>query len=284
MNQGDSPYFLGDFMRTIAILTTQHAYATQIIQALGEDSYTYNVRGIPVIEIKWKNTLYKITYFSGHLMDYSYVFPQKKTIKYTDFLSRPMKMLNKESEATNLLESVIPKSDLVIVATENTPEGDCIAVEVAKLVSKMKYSIPVKRMRCNTFSYRDIKRKLFNPESLDPSKADSYNVLMMLEHVYQNVLTHQLSDYISEKTRDHIGYFVIDTCQMPLLNLILEHEEAIEKERTNEKWSVFGKIDIGNKIGVVIEPIENVFLSKKEAGEWIKNIKHINTIATVTAY
>jgi DNA topoisomerase-1 len=268
-------------MRTIAILTTKHIYATQITQALGEDSYTYNVRGIPVIEIKWNNTLYKITYFSGHLMDYSYVFPQKKDIKYTDFLSRPIKMLDKESEATNLLESVIPKSDLVIVATENTPEGDCIAVEVAKLVSKMKYSIPVKRMRCNTFSYRDIKRNLFNPESIEQSKADSYNVLMMLEHIYQNVLTYQLSNYLSKKTRDHIGYFVIDTCQIPLLNLILEHEEAIEKERINEKWSVFGKIDIGNKIGVVIKPMENVFRSKKEANEWMKKIKSINTVATV---
>ncbi|AGB50648.1 topoisomerase IA (plasmid) [Methanomethylovorans hollandica DSM 15978] len=268
-------------MRTIAILTTKHAYATQITQALGEDSYTYNVRGIPVIEIKWNNTLYKITYFSGHLMDYSYVFPQKKDIKYTDFLSRPIKMQDKESEATYLLESVIPKSDLVIVATENTPEGDCIAVEVAKLVSKMKYSIPVKRMRCNTFSYRDIKRNLFNPESIEQSKADSYNVLMMLEHIYQNVLTYQLSNYLSKKTRDHIGYFVIDTCQIPLLNLILEHEEAIEKERINEKWSIFGKIDIGNKIGVVIEPIENVFSSKQEASGRMKKIKSINTVATV---
>lgn len=265
--------------RTIAVLTTQHAYATQIAQALGEKSYTYNVRGIPVIEITWNDTLYKITHFSGHLMEY--MFPVKKDIKYTDFLSRPIKVLDNDNESANLLESVIPKSDLVIVATENTPEGDCIAVEVSKLVSKMKYSIPVRRMRCNSFSYRDLKNNLSHTEPLEQSKADSYNVLMMLEHIYQNVLTQQLSGYLSKKTKEHIGYFVVDTCQIPLLNLILDHEEAIENEKKEVKWSIYGKIDIGNKIGVTIEPIKNVFSSKTDARELISKIKNMDMLATV---
>ena len=256
-------------MRTISIFCADADHARVLTQAIGGvfsqggSFYQYTVRGIDVYETERWRTLFKVTHLIGHLMEYSYPHKFVKDISYTDLMRMiPVKSIDRRGEATSLVEAVVPGSDLIIVATENKPEGDSIALEILKLIQKGEYNIPVKRMRCNTFSFRDITEALYNLEEIDIIAANGHNLLEMLDYMYNHILTKQISSYLSSVHLKNTGYIPIGTCQTPLLGILLKREREIQESSKNDGWEINTNINYDKKV-IALDSKHGVFSNKK---------------------
>jgi len=253
-------------MRTVSIFATDKEYARIISRALGRNAYQYTVKGIPVYEVERNRVLYKITHLSGHIMGYFYPIKDLSNVSHTDLLNvDPIKAIDRSGDEASLVKAIVPKSDMVIAATENNAEGDSLALEVAKLISKERYNIPTKRLRCNTFSYSDILNGIYNLEPIDLEAAQGYNALAKLDFMYNSVLTKQLSNYIPKVHLENTGYIPISSCQTPLLGIIWKREQEIEENKGIDEWEVIAKVKDGSEQRIILESTENPILEKKKA-------------------
>lgn len=272
-------------MRTVSILATSPEYAFIITRALGKQAYQYNVRGIAVYEVEKNNVLYKITHLPGHIMDYMYPLKNLKDVPYTNLLqTEPVKAIDRDGDGSSIIEAVVPKCDLVIAATENNAEGDSVALDIARLLAKRRYNIPTKRLRCNTFSFQDIREGLYNLESIDMSAAYGYNALKKLDFMYNTVLTHQISSYISPANLVNTGHIPINTCLTPLLGIMLKREKEIRESGDRREWKVCAKIDIGRASLLPIESTQNPFKNMEVANEIKTRLKKEEKLKAIVQY
>jgi DNA topoisomerase-1 len=245
-------------MRTLAIIADNPKYAYLIARALSHEGYQYNVHGVAVHEVTKNNVLYKISSLPGHLMRYRYPLKEYKNASFSDlFVSDPIKEIDKRAEGGMLIKAIAPGAEMVIAATENSAEGDSIALEIGKLLSNEKYNIPTRRMRCNTFSFVDIRNALYNIENLDMASAQGYNLLTKLDFMFNTVLTRQMTSYLSPKHFENAGHVPIGSCLTPLLETLLRREKEIEKEKYIETWEVCAKLEAGQNNRVTVCSTEN---------------------------
>lgn len=245
-------------MRTLAIIADNPNYAYLIARALGHEGYQYNVHGVAVHEVTKNNVLYKISSLPGHLMRYRYTLKEYKSASFSDLLAvDPVKEIDKRAEGGMLIKAIVPGAEIVIAATENSAEGDSIALEIAKLLSNEKYNIPTRRMRCNTFSFVDIRNALYNIENIDMTSAHGYNLLSKLDFMFNTILTRQMTSYLSPKHFENAGHIPIGSCLTPLLETLLKREKEIEKEKYTETWEVCGKLDVGKEHRITVRSTEN---------------------------
>jgi DNA topoisomerase-1 len=272
-------------MRIVTIIADNPNYAYLISRALGQNGYQYEVHGVTVHEVTLNNVLYKISCLPGHLMRYRYPIKDYKNADFTDLLvSDPIKEIDKRAEGGMLIKAIVPGADMVIAATENSAEGDSIALEIAKLLSNEKYNIPTRRMRCNTFSFVDIRNALYNIENIDITAAHGYNLVSKLDFMYNTILTRQLTSYLSSRHFENSGHLPIGSCLTPLLETLLRREKEIEKEKYTETWEVCAKLDIGEEKRVTVRSTENPMHDRNVAASVKKKISSKENLEAVVQY
>lgn len=163
----------------------------------------------------------------GHIVDVD--FP-KELNKWTEdglekLLAAPI--LTKASEYTivQLLKSLAPSVDEIIIATDADREGEAIGLEAAEIVLREK-RVPVRRAYFSALTRDEITRAFENLRDPDYNLAASAYARREIDLLWGAALTRALSLFTGRRGKNFLS---VGRVQSPTLALVVEREREIER-------------------------------------------------------
>lgn len=160
-----------------------------------------------------------------------------------------------------LLERALRKTDKLVIATDNDPEGELIGYEVLLVAEKVFGGFPnFKRMRFNTTTPFELKRAWFN---LEPDLKWRWVWKALFRHKFDLITGAAYTRLLTLSRRFGDNLVSWGSCQSPTLWFVYKREMEIRNFKPEKYWVVSALISInGIEVKVSTEPIKDRSLAQ----------------------
>lgn len=138
------------------------------------------------------------------------------------------------------LKKLLPKSNKVIMATDQDREGEAISWHLLKALGLEKGKKPVERIIFHEITKRAIDEALKNPRDIDMNLVDAQQARRILDRL----VGYKLSPFLWRKVARGLS---AGRVQSVAVRLIVEREKEIENFKPEEYWTIEAELETGDK-------------------------------------
>ncbi len=163
----------------------------------------------------------------GHIVDVDFPKELNRWSEDTleDLLRAPLLTKSSEYVIVQLLRSLAPQVEEIIIATDADREGEAIGLEAAEIVLREKM-VPVKRAYFSALTKDDIRRAFEHLREPDYNLAASAYARREIDLLWGAVLTRAISLFTGRRGKNFLS---VGRVQSPTLALVVEREREIER-------------------------------------------------------
>ncbi|NPA76137.1 MAG: DNA topoisomerase I [Candidatus Diapherotrites archaeon] len=163
----------------------------------------------------------------GHIIDVDFPKELNRWSEDTlrDLLSAPLLSRATEYNVVQLLKSLAPSVEEIIIATDADREGEAIGLEAAEIVLRER-KVPVRRAYFSALTPEDIKNAFENLREPDYNLAASAYARREIDLLWGAVLTRAISLFTGRRGKNFLS---VGRVQSPTLALVVEREREIER-------------------------------------------------------
>ncbi|MBS7640436.1 MAG: type IA DNA topoisomerase [Candidatus Bathyarchaeia archaeon] len=196
----------------------------------------------------------------GHILelDFTEEYSRWRSVDPRELFHAPVRWVIRDPETYKELFRAVRDAEMLVLATDNDPEGELIAYE-ALLVAKDSLGDTPRycRMRFNTVTLSELRHSW---ENLEPDLKWNWVWKALLRHkfdlitgaAYTRLLT------LSGKLNSGDGIVSWGSCQMPTLWFIYQREMEIRRFKPEKYYVLSALLDVhGVKVKVSSEPIKD---------------------------
>ncbi len=154
------------------------------------------------------------------------------------------------------LKKVLPKSEKVIMATDEDREGEAISWHLIEALGLSESRKPVERIVFHEITKRAIEEALKNPRDLDMNMVDAQQARRILDRL----VGYKLSPFLWKKVARGLS---AGRVQSVAVRLVVEREREIENFKSEEYWSIEALLKARNgEFGAFLAKINGETLDK----------------------
>ncbi len=163
----------------------------------------------------------------GHVVDVDFPKELNKWSEDTlrDLLSAPLLTRATDYTVVQLLKSLAPKVEELVIATDADREGEAIGLEAADIVLREK-RVPVRRAYFSALTPEEVLRAFENLREPDYNLAASAYARREIDLLWGAVLTRAVSLFTGRRGKSFLS---VGRVQSPTLALVVEREREIER-------------------------------------------------------
>lgn len=163
----------------------------------------------------------------GHIVDVDFPKELNRWSEETleDLINAPLLTRATDYTVFQLLKSLAPSVEEIIIATDADREGEAIGLEAAEIVLRER-RVPVRRAYFSALTPEEIQKAFSNLREPDYNLAASAYARREIDLLWGAVLTRALSLFSGRRGKDFIS---VGRVQSPTLALVVEREREIER-------------------------------------------------------
>ncbi|MEM2526906.1 MAG: type IA DNA topoisomerase [Candidatus Bathyarchaeia archaeon] len=197
----------------------------------------------------------------GHILELD--FPERfsvwRSVDPRELFRAPTEWVVRDPEAYRSLAGALKGSGMIVLATDNDPEGELIAYEVLLVAEKVLGGLPrYGRMRFNAATPNELRHAW---EFLEPDLRWSWVWKALFRHSFDLVTGAAYTRLLTLSRRlDPNGRLISwGSCQMPTLWFVYQREMEIRNFRPEKYYVISALLDVrGVRVKVSSEPIKDV--------------------------
>ena len=212
----------------------------------------------------------------GHVLELDFPEPYSKWRKVDPYelFRAPIKWVVRDAETYRNLSNALRGASMLILATDNDPEGELIAYEALLIAKKVLGGTPrYGRMRFNAATPGELRRAW---EALEPDLRWSWVWKALLRHKFDLITGAAYTRLLTlSKSLDSGGNLISwGSCQMPTLWFVYQRDLEIRNFKPEKYYVISTVLDVhGVKVKVSSKPIKNRALAQKLHAT-LRNVKY----------
>jgi len=217
----------------------------------------------------------------GHILelDFPKQYSSWRSIDPRELFRAPIEWEIRDVEVYKSLVDAVKGAGMLVLATDNDPEGELIAYETLLIAEKVLGGIPrYGRMRFNTVTSSELRHAW---GKLEPDLKWNWVWKALLRHKFDLITGAAYTRLLTlSKKLSNNGLISWGSCQMPTLWFVYQREMEIRNFKPEKYYILSAVLDVhGVKLKVSSEPIKDVSKAR-EAHYLARSAKH----ATVTGF
>lgn len=170
----------------------------------------------------------------GHVRDLK---PKKGSVDPNANFAMKYEATEKNKRHVDAIAVALKKADVLYLATDPDREGEAISWHITELMEEKKLlkKKPVHRVVFHEITKKAVQEAIANPRTLSMDLVNAQQARRALDYL----VGFNLSPLLWKKIRRGLS---AGRVQSPALRLIVEREEAIEKFKTQEYWSIISHL------------------------------------------
>jgi len=190
----------------------------------------------PYWEFEFKGKQAVLVPLKGHIVDVD--FPEEYS-KWTEdglkkLISAPILTKPTAHTIAQLLRTLAPRAEEMIIATDADREGEAIGIEAADIVLRKK-QIPVRRAHFSALTKDEVLKAFENLRDPDYNLAASAHARREVDLLWGAALTRALSIFTGRRGKQFLS---VGRVQSPTLALVVEREREIERFVPIPYWAI----------------------------------------------
>lgn len=153
------------------------------------------------------------------------------------------------------LKKIVPKSEKVIMATDEDREGEAISWHLVEALDLDKNRKPVERIVFHEITNRAIEEALKNPRQIDMNLVNAQQARRVLDRL----VGYKLSPFLWKKVARGLS---AGRVQSVALRLVVEREREIENFKPEEYWSLEAKLKKGKEFSAFLSKVNGETIPK----------------------
>jgi DNA topoisomerase-1 len=226
----------------ILILCEKEIAARRIAQILSSDKAEKTVtKKVSLYRFSIKDADYLVMGLRGHILnlDYPAKYNQWDKIDLKELIwIEPLKKVQAKN-ILDVLKSVVPDMNEIIIATDYDREGELIGVEGLELVKDIKPDIKSSRARFSALTKEEVVKAFDNLTEIDYNLSASAESRQIIDLAWGAVLTRFISLTSRQIGKDFLS---VGRVQSPTLALIVDKEKDILAFKPKPYWEITAKL------------------------------------------